>query len=306
MPQQWHWARAFIQAQGDTSHAKPLLDATQAALAGPWEIRSGKGANVLDAPSPLGTLIQAIDSLRARGWRVGSNSGGGSAVILAKFREIADPKMPRPADDSSKQTVLAFIDANPPTFRQNAILAIPTPITDDRFEKALLKALEDKDWGVLRSACEVAGKSGRKSLIRPLCQIVESTHETFVQAAASSSAQALGARIELWDAWCEVITDQDFMYSAIGQLASGTLDLSSNSGGGSSNFTREQRFAIRDAWRAFLTKNRERLTRGERIPLNDPSVIPALTGSDIDPQNPALRMTLKDGTQWPALVLPPP
>lgn len=295
---------AFIQAQGDAAHAKPLLDATQTALNGPWEIRAGKGANVLDPPSPLRVIIQAIDALRNRGWRLGPNPSGGTAVILAHFRELADPKMPRPADDRWKETVLAYIDANPPTFRQNAILAIPTPIVDDKFEKALMNALEDKDWGVLRSACEVAGKSGRASFIRPLCQIVETTHETFVQSAASSSAQALGARVELWDAWCEVISDQEFMCSALRELVQGTLDLSTNGSGGNSNFTREQRFAIRDAWRAFLAKNRDRLARGERIPLNDPSVTLALTGSDFDPESPAIRMNLKDGTQWPLLAPP--
>ncbi|HEX7262352.1 MAG TPA: HEAT repeat domain-containing protein, partial [Luteolibacter sp.] len=273
---------AFIQAQGDATHAKPLLDATQTALDGPWAVRSGKGANVLDPPPPLRGLIQALDTLRARGWSLGPNTGGGTAVILARFRELADPKMPRPADDRWKETILAFIDANPPTFRQNAILAIPTPV-DDKFEKALMKALEDKDWAVLRSACEVAGKSERKPFIRPLCQIVETIHETFVQAAASSSAYNLGARVELWDAWCEVLTDQDFMDEALSQLTRGTLDLSSNSGGGNSNFTREQRFAIRDAWRAFLAKNRDRLARGERVPLNDPSVTPSLTGINFDP-----------------------
>ncbi len=293
---------SFIEAQGDSAQAKPLLAATQTALDRPWEIRSGKGANVLDEPPPLKALIQAIDALRGRGWNLGPNASGGAGVILAQFRELADPKMPRPADDRWKETVIAFIDANPPTFRQNAILAIPTPIGDDKFEKALMNALQDKDWGVLRSACEVAGKSGRASFIRPLCQIVETTHETFLQAAASSSAQALGARMELWTAWSEVITDQDFMYDALCQLAKGTLDFESNSGGGNSNFTRDQRFAIRDAWRAFLAKNRDRLARGERVPLDDPSVTPDLTGSDIDPLNPAVTMNLKDGGQWP----PPP
>ncbi len=290
---------AFIEAQGEAAHAKPLLDATQTALKGPWKIRSGKGANVLDPPPPLRGLIQAIDALRNRGWRLGSDTNGGSSVILAQFRELADSNMPRPTDDRWKETVLAFINANPPTFRQNAILAIPTPIVEDRFETALMKALEDKDWGVLRSACEVAGKSGRASFIRPLCQIVETTHETFLQDAASSSAQALGARVELWAAWCEVITDQDFMYNALGQLTKSTLDLSSNSGGGNSNFTREQRFAIRDAWRKFLSINHDRLARGERIPLNDPSVTLALTGSDLDPQNPAIRLQTQDGGYWP-------
>ena len=291
---------SFIQAQGDAAQAKALLDATQAALDGPWENRSGKGANTLDPPAPLRVLIQGIDALRGRGWRLGPDASGGTALILAQFRELADPNIPRPVSDRWKQTVLAFIDANPPTFRQNAILALPTPLPAE-FEPALMKALDDKDWGVLRTACEVAGKSGRAAFIRPLCQIVETTHETFVLSAASSAAQSLGARVELWEAWCEVITDQEFMYDALSQLALGTLDIPSRSGGGNSNFTRDQRFAIRDAWREFIRKNHDRLAKGERLPTKDPSVSSALTGSDFDARNPAVRFDLPDGKSWPPL-----
>lgn len=289
---------SFIQAQGDAAQAEALLEATQAALDGPWEFRSGKGANTLDPPVPLRGLIHAIDALRSRGWRLGPDVSGGTAVILAQFRELADPELPWPTDDRWKQTLLAFIDANPPTFRQNAILALPTPLPAE-FEAALMKTLDDKDWGVLRSACEVAGKSGRPVFIRPLCQIVETTRETFLLSSASSAAQALGARVELWEAWCEVITDQDFMYEALSQLAQGTLDISSGSGSGNSNFTRDQRFAIRDAWREFIRKNRDRLAKGERLPLNDPTVTKALTGSDFNARDPAVRFNLADGKSWP-------
>ncbi|WP_338287093.1 HEAT repeat domain-containing protein [Luteolibacter sp. LG18] len=192
-------------------------------------------------------------------------------MILARFRELADPHQPHPKTDGWKQTVFAYINANPHTFRQNAILAIPTPVPAE-FEPALMKALEDPDWGVLRSACEVAGKSGRTAFIRPLCRIVETTHETFVQSAASSSAQALGARVELWEAWCEVITDQDFMSEALTQLALGPLHLPSKSSSGNSNFTREQRFAIRNAWRKFVRNRLGRTAahrRSHRIPCPD-------------------------------------
>ncbi|WP_367872867.1 HEAT repeat domain-containing protein [Luteolibacter sp. Populi] len=289
---------SFIQAQGDAAQAKPLLDATQTALDGPWEIRSGKGANTLDPPPPLRGLIHAIDALRGRGWRLGPDPDGGSAMILARFRELADPNMPRPGTDGWKQTILAFIDANPPTFRQNAILAIPTPVPAG-FEPALMKALDDKDWGVLRSACEVAGKSGRVSFIPPLCRIVETTHQSSVQSAASSAAQALGARVELWEAWYEVITDQESMYEALTELAFGTLEIPSRSGGGNRNFTLEQRFAIRDAWREFIRKNHDRLARGERLPTGDPTVSNSLTGSNFNASDPAIRFRLPDGKSWP-------
>ena len=289
---------AFIQAQGDADDAAPLLAATQTALDAPWEIRSGKGANVLDPPPPLRSLINAIDALRGRGWSPGPDAGGGTAVILARFRELADPMTQRPAGDDWKQTVLAFLDANPPTLRQNALLAIPIPISAE-FEKPLMKALDDPDWGVLRTACEVAGKSGNKGFIRPLCRIVETTHESFVLSAASDAARALGARTELWNAWCEVIADQDFMFQALRELALGTLDLPTGSSNGNSNFTRGQRFAIRDAWHHFLEENHDRLAKGERLPPDDPTVTPVMTGSDIDPQNPAIRIPLKDGRTWP-------
>lgn len=49
--------------------------------------------------------------------------------------------------------------------------------------------------------------------------------------------------------------------------------------GGNSQSTRKERFAIREAWRAFLMKHRGLLQEGKRVPLNDPSITPALTGS---------------------------
>jgi hypothetical protein len=110
--------------------------------------------------------------------------------------------------------------------------------------------------------------------------------------------------VQLWNAWCEVVTDQDFMSDALRQLALGTIDIKSGSSGGNSNFTREERFAIRDAWREFIRKNGERLARGERVPTDDPSVSLALTGSDISPQNPAVRFQLADDKHWPPLTAP--
>jgi HEAT repeat protein len=287
----------FITAQGDAEIAPALIAALQRSLETRWEIRAGKDANVLDFPAPLHALIGAVDALRARGWR--TDGLGGSAVILANFRQVADPKMPRPADDRWKQSVIAFMDANPPTFRENAVRAIPAPMPDE-FMTPLLKALDDEDWGVVRAACEVAGKSGRKDFIPALAQIVETMHATFVQSAAHDAAFALGARVELWAAWCEVITDKDKMYDAVSHLLLGAIDLPpSSGGGGNSNFTREQRFAIRDAWRGFLAKHRAILGKGGRVPMDDPSITPLLIGANFNPDQPAVEIHLKDGTSWP-------
>ncbi len=290
---------SFIHAQGGNEHAQSLLEATQRALDVYVEPRAGKDANVLDPPAPLRGLIRAIDALRKRGWRLDVDSGGGTAVILSQFRQIADPKMPRPKDVRWKQSVIAFMESNPPTFRENAVRAIPLPLTDE-FEKPLLMALDDADWGVILVACEIAGKSGRKVFIPALTQIVETVHESFVQSAAHNAAIALGARTELWQAWCEVITDKERMYDALSHLLRGTIDLPpSSSGGGNSNFTRDQRFVIRDAWRAFLAKHHDRLANGGRIPMDDLSITPLLTGANFQPDQPAAEIFLKDGSKWP-------
>ncbi len=113
---------------------------------------------------------------------------------------------------------------------------------------------------------------------------------------------AHGARVELWNAWCEVITAQEFMSTAIRQLAKGILDITSRSSSGNSNFTRGQRFAIRDAWRDFIRKNRSRLAHSERIATDASTVSRTLTGCDINPQNPAVQFQLSGDKHWPPLT----
>ena len=299
------WGAFFIAAQGDPAQAASVLAASQRAL-DVWEEprtrRLGEHVNLLDPPQPLRGLLAAIDALRDRGWR--TDGMGGAAVIIAHFRQLADPKMPRPTDDRWKQSVHAFLTQNPATMRQNALLAIPQPMTDE-WEKDILTALEDQDWGVLRTACEVAGKSGRKRFIRPLAEILETVHERFVQNAADNALAQLGARMERWTAWSEVIPDEPVMVEALTQLILGTLALpKSHASVGNSNFTRTERFAIRDAWRAFLKKNHDRLEAGARIAPSDPSVTPLLTGAKFHPDQPAVVIEFGDGTSWPPVKRP--
>src|SRR6185436_6870763 len=133
-----------------------------------------------------------------------------------------------------------------------------------------------------------------------LAQIVETMHATFVQGAAHNAAVALGARTELWAAWCEVITDKEKMHDAVTHLLMGTIALpQSNGWGGNGNFTREQRFAIRDAWRGFLAKHHGVLAKGGRVPMDDPSITPLLIGANFNPDQPVVQIQLKDGASWP-------
>lgn len=287
----------IIEARGGDGDVAALLAATQRVLDKWAEPRTGPGANTLDAPAPLQALIRAMDALRQRGWR--ASGSGRTAALLAYFRQLADPTIPRPDHDRWKRTLHAFIDANPPAFRENAIRAIPTPITDE-WEKPLMIALEDRDWGVVRIACEVAGKSGRKSFIRPLAQVVEGIHESFVQGAAHDAAVKLGGGIELWEAWCEVIPDQERVSVALQRLFVGTIALpTSGVMSGTGNFSRDQRFRIRQTWREFLTKHRALLAGGGQVPESDPTVLPLIGAMDLGSGGFVVSLGLKDGTYWP-------
>ncbi len=246
----------LMEERGTPDNAPAVLAALQKAMDVYQKPRNTAESNILDAPSPANGLIWSLDALRREGWR--TDGSGGTAIILAHFRQLADPNIPRPADSARwKQSVHAFISQNPPTLRMGALEAIPVqPRMEDEWVEPVMKALDDKDWGVIRIACEVAGKSGRKEFIKPLVQIVETIPHFFVQNAAHNAALALGVGSELWLAQCQMILVQDQMTSALSNLVVGTIELpKSNDGGGNSNFTRDQRFAIRDAWVGFIREN---------------------------------------------------
>jgi hypothetical protein len=222
--------------------------------------------------------------------------------MVAHFRELADKKIPKPPDDSWKLSMMTWIENGPPLLKMSALGAIPQPMPDD-YEQPLLRVLNDPDWGVLRVACEVAGASKRPVFGRPLAQIVETVHENFVQAAAHQAAVACGVRIELWQAWASVITDQERMCDAIRALIEGTIELPPSGGsGGNSNFTRDQRFVIRDAWLTFLHQHQAQLTLSQPVKLTDPEIIAGLTGLNFHPDQPAVEIHLKDGSDWPPRV----
>ncbi|HSI09255.1 MAG: hypothetical protein ACAH89_05190 [Rariglobus sp.] len=286
----------IIEARGGPDQAPAVLAALQKALDVYHPPRTGPDANTLDAPKPQQALIHALDALRQRGWRT---QGGGSAEAIAWFRQLADPTIPSPADDSWKESVVVWIENGPAALRMAALQAIPQPMPD-AYEQALLRALEDRDLGVQRVACEMAGKSHRSRFARPLVQIVETAPESFLQNAAVNAARECGARYELWQALAAVIPNEKQMVYALSTLVEGTVDLpKSRGGGGNSGFTRDQRFAIRDAWRTFLARNQEALAAGKRVPLTDSETIEALVGLNFRPDSPAVEVRFPDGTAWP-------
>lgn len=291
-------AGKLLQTRAGAEHAPKVLAVLEQALRARHEPCAGPKANTLDPPMPIGVLLGVLDGMRKRGWRLKDN-GGNTAIQVAWLRQLADKDVPKPAGDEWKAGMLTWVENGPPTLKVCALQAIPQPLSDAA-AKAVHSALNDEDWRVQRIACEVAGASKRAEFCLPLAQIIELEHENFLQSAAHEAALACGGRLELWEAWAGVIPNQDRMYEAVRFLMLGTIQMEVvGGGGGNSNFTREQRFAIRDAWRAFLQKHEPELAEGRKVPLPDAATAAALAGGNFKPYQPVTRFTLKDGTQWP-------
>ena len=284
----------------DRSTRRPLLVALQRALDVYQAPRSGAETNTLDAPKPQQRLIDALDTLRGRGWRTAY--GGDMAHLIAWCRQLADTKISTPVDEDIRESMLTWLENGPATARIASLQALPDPLPDS-YEPILLRVLNDpaSDWGVLRVACDVAAKSKRPAFARPAVQILEGADDIFLQNAAHGAAVSCGAGIELWEAWANVITNPRRTADALRALVEGTIALPKLGGSSASTgrLSRDQCFELRAAWRDFLASHRDELAAGRRVHLTNPETIARLTGMNFNPAEPVIELSLPDGSQWP-------
>ncbi|MFO1483359.1 MAG: hypothetical protein U1F71_08390 [Verrucomicrobiaceae bacterium] len=292
-------AGQVLKSRGTAVHAPELLAVLQKSLDAPHESQSGPDAKTLGLPVPQRSLIEALDSLRARGWRLESGTGG-TAHLVAWFRQLADTTVPKPKDDAWKSSMLPCVENGPKALKIAALEAIPQPFSGEAV-RTVKKAFEDKDWGVVRVACEVAGKSKRPEFVRPLVQLVETAHENFLNHAARNAAFNCGARMELWEALASTLVVGGLMSDALHELVVCTIELPYSGSAGGNGCSREQSFLIRDAWWAFLQKHRKAFAEGRKIAPPDAATTAALTGAIFDAEHPAVEFKLKDGTRWPPI-----
>ncbi|MDZ4406140.1 hypothetical protein [Prosthecobacter sp.] len=290
-------AALLIEGCGQEKAGQAVLAALQKSL-DKWRDIRREDTAALYPSLPEPALLSALDGLRKRGWR--SPQPGGTALLVAKFREYADDSVPKPADPRWKDSMLTWVENGPATLKESALRAIPLPLSSTAV-KSVLKALEDDNPRVLVAACEVAQKSALKDFIHPLCQIVETDRVERVHVAAMDAANACGARMELWQAVADTLVVKEHLVDSVHALVSGTMDLPLGGGrGGNSNFTREQRFQMRAAWIAFLKQHEKTLAKGLKPPPPDSETTARLTGMNFESGNPVVDYQLKDGRRWPA------
>jgi hypothetical protein len=279
-----------------TEHDMPLIRKALLDELGYREPRRLPHDNILDEPGNIKPLLDAVDALRERGFR--TEGTGDVAELVIYFRQLADPAIARPSAEKWQQSLQAFISQNPATLRENAVRALPLPITDE-WRPYLLKALEDEDRGAILAACEMAGKSGDSGFIKPLAQIVEVERHPWVRRAASNAAWTLGARIEIWEAWTERLIDKETADDAFQSLkyVIGEVNSQEVKGSGSDlNVAREDLFELRARWRSFLQAHRDELISGKRFSYLDPAIKPLMVSTN---GVRIFNLSLPDGTMWP-------
>lgn len=289
-------AAQLVAGCGTENAGKNVLDALQKSLDQWRDVRRDDTA-ALYPPLPEPALLSALDGLRKRGWH--SPQPGGTAQLVAKFREYADESVAKPAGKDWRESMITWVENGPATLKEHAIRAIPMPLSHAAV-KAALKALEDDSPRVLVAACEVAGKAGLKDFIVPLCQIVETDRVERVHVVAMDAAKACGAHMELWRAAAATLVHKDQLVDSMHALVSGTINLPLAGGhGGNSNFTREQRFQMRDAWIDFLQQHEKTLANGTKLPPPDLETTARLTGMNFEGGRSVVDYQLKGGERWP-------
>jgi hypothetical protein len=246
--------------------------------------------NILENPGAADALIAALAGLRERGYR--APDSGGVEVILAQFLQWGDPAMPRRR--GWEDTLEAFMSQRPALLREVGLRALPSP-PDGRWEKVLLKALDDRDRGVMRAACEVAGASGNPRFVEALANIVRGEQHEWVVGSASEALLKLGARAAAADAWIERLADAKLYPAALRFLAKTLEHPATSSSSGRTDASREARFALREKWRRFFT-DPERMAlvqAGKPVPVTEDQARDLFGG--------VFAFDLEGNRKWPGL-----
>ncbi|MCL1921173.1 MAG: hypothetical protein FWG50_08885 [Kiritimatiellaeota bacterium] len=264
----------IMQHIGTPDDAPVVLKAMDRTLGPMVSPRNDPKDNILDLPQPLRDLISAMDALHARGYdaiREGRMSG--DAQILLYFHWLADEPGPR----SPRWLVLldTFGKGNCYPTTLAALASIPKPLPDACV--AFVKGrLEEKDLGVCRAACEIAGESGNTAFLEPLIEIVATEQHEWLFRAASNAAKKLGGGDELLQAWADRLNDEHLYNDALGYVSGAILGDGRGFRTGRTDHSRATRLALRDAWRKFLADNADDLRQGKVFTRAELEAIPGL------------------------------
>jgi hypothetical protein len=245
--------------------------------------------NIVNFPEPIPELLWAMESLHRRGFTLDIAHGlSGDAQIMLWFEWVKEEPGPRPA--RWLEMAEAFGTGCHFPLNETVVRSIPDPMPPE-CAKLVHGALANRDYGVCRAACEVAGKSGRQEFIKPLLEIIATEPHEWLLRAASDAARRLGAGYELLETWADRLDNEGLEQLALDNLQTIFTGLPGQ-WSGRTDLGRGERLELRKQWRAFLAEHRAELRAGKKLRLRDPAVPPALFGR-------ARAFQFPDGTSWP-------
>jgi hypothetical protein len=277
-----------MQAVGTTNEAAAILEAMNRVLDTFINPRRDPKDDILDQPESVRELSGAMNVLHSRGYVIDEAAVRGGADEFVYFMWLADKPGPR------SETWLEFVKTAATYGRfpmQIAALnSIPQPLPNECVD--LVKArLSDRDLGVCRAACTIAGRSGNKMFVKPLLEIIATEHHEWLLREATEAANKLGVRYELLDVWAERLAEEELYGLALDSLQT-VIEALPGSSSGRTDLTRDERIELRTRWRDFLTKHASELRNGKKFKIGDPAITPALFGR-------ARTWQLPDGKFWP-------
>ena len=278
----------MIQAVGTPAEAPVVIAALDRVLNPMCSPRHDAKDNILNFPEPIPELLRAMQSLHARGFTLDSGGLSGDAQIMLWFEWLKNEPGPRPA--RWLEMAEAFGTGCHYPLNEAVVRSIPSPMPPE-CAKLVERALADRDYGVCRAACEVAGKSGRKEFIKPLLEIIETEPHDWLLRAASDAARQLGAGYDLLEVWADRLDNEPLYPIALDYLQT-VFEGLPGGWGGRTDLGRTERLELRKQWKAFLAEHAADIRAGKKLKLRDPAVPPALFGR-------ARSFRFPDGTNWP-------
>lgn len=283
-------------ALGDASSLSAVQEALGRALRAPQHWR---GQSTLELPRPVRELAEALQSLMNRGFAPAPPKDDADLATVVRLLSLADSESEKPEAEEWQRQVAEALKSDSALIRRFALRAMPNPPVGD-FLPLLRRALRDRDFGVLHTAAELAGRSGDAQFVQPLLQLVAAKTDPWIVRTAAQSAAAVGADpVAVCESWAERVADDELGREAVQQAGrvftevaerSAQLEFASLEGA-----TPEAREALRNAWREFFATHRGALTAGRRLPLRDPRWRP-LFGRD---KAVYYAFRLEDGSRWP-------
>jgi len=232
-------------------------------------------------------LRRAMQSLGARGFQLGKNPSG-QAGLFEYFAELGGKPPPRPLEWLHWMEVFGDNCVYP--VREAAVRSIPQPVLAECY--AFIKArLADKDLGVCRAACELAGMSGNHDFRKPLLEIIATENHEWLLREASNAVVALGGGYDLFTTWADRLGDEHLYDLALDALQA-VLEGLPGGCSGRTDLTRPERLELRRVWHEFLVAHADDLRQGKKFKVDDPAITPALFGR-------ARSWRLPDGRLWP-------